>query len=141
MFATGLRSGNSIVKSLRSFDFNNTLNYFLADRASEAVLRRVSRRIEKTAKYSLLRPFLTRSKQEGKMANEQSEAIKIPAWQRTYFLDVKESKKGSKYLVFTESKKNKEGKFDRQRIMIFKDDLPAVVEALKKVAPDIGVTL
>lgn len=75
------------------------------------------------------------------MANEQSEAIKIPAWQRTYFLDVKESKKGSKYLVFTESKKNKEGKFDRQRIMIFKDDLPAVVEALKKVAPDIGVTL
>ncbi len=75
------------------------------------------------------------------MGNENSEAIKIPAWQRTYFLDVKESKKGSKYLVFTESRKNKEGKFDRQRIMIFKDDLHAVVEALRKVAPELGVNL
>jgi Protein of unknown function (DUF3276) len=75
------------------------------------------------------------------MGNEQPEAIKIPAWQRTYFIDVKESKKGSKYLIFTESKKNKEGKFDRQRIMIFRDDLQAVVDALKKVAPELGINL
>ncbi len=75
------------------------------------------------------------------MGDENPETIKISAWQRTYFLDVKESKKGSKYLVFTESKKNKEGKFDRQRIMIFKDDLQAVVDAFKKVAPEIGVNL
>ena len=75
------------------------------------------------------------------MGNQESGAIKIPAWQRTYFIYVKESKKGSKYLIFTESKKNQEGKFDRQRIMIFKDDLQAVVDALKKVAPELGVSL
>lgn len=75
------------------------------------------------------------------MGNEKPEAIKIPGWQRTYFLDIKEAKNGSKYLVFTESHKNKEGKFDHQRIMIFKDDLQPVLEALKKVAPEIGVTL
>ncbi len=75
------------------------------------------------------------------MENANAEPVKIQAWQRTYFLDIKESKTGSKYLIFTESKKNKEGKFDRQRIMIFKDDLQAVVDALKKVAPDLGVTL
>ena len=75
------------------------------------------------------------------MADEKSEAIRIQAWQRTYFLDVKESKTGSKYLIFTESRKNKEGKFDRQRIMIFKDDLTAVFDALKKVAPELGVNL
>lgn len=75
------------------------------------------------------------------MGTENPEAIKISAWQRTYFLDVKESKNGSKYLIFTESRKNKEGKFDRQRIMIFKDDLQPVLEALKKVAPELGVNL
>ena len=75
------------------------------------------------------------------MADEKSEAIKISGWQRTYFLDVKESKNGSKYLIFTESRKNKEGKFDRQRIMIFKDDLGAILGALKKVAPELGINV
>ncbi len=75
------------------------------------------------------------------MGDEKSEAIKIPGWQRTYFLDVKEAKNGSKYLIFTESRKNKEGKFDRQRIMIFKDDLQAVLDAFRKAAPEIGVNL
>lgn len=73
------------------------------------------------------------------MADEKSEAIKISGWQRTYFLDVKESKNGSKYLIFTESRKNKEGKFDRQRIMIFRDDLQTILEALRKVAPELGI--
>ncbi len=75
------------------------------------------------------------------MGNEKSEAIKIPGWQRTYFLDIKEAKNGSKYLIFTETRKNKEGKFDRQSIMIFKADLQSVLEAFKKVAPEIGVEL
>ena len=39
------------------------------------------------------------------MGKEKSEGIKVPAGQRTYFIDVKEAKNGNKYLVFTESKK------------------------------------
>ncbi len=75
------------------------------------------------------------------MADEKSEAIRIQARQRNYFLDVKEAKTGSKYLVFTESRKNKEGKFDRQRIIIFKEDFPAVLDALKKAASQVGIAL
>ena len=73
------------------------------------------------------------------MDKENPEGIKIPGWQRTYFLDVKESKKGTKYLVLTESRKNKEGKFERQRIMIFHNDLGAILQAMKDVAPKLGV--
>jgi hypothetical protein len=73
------------------------------------------------------------------MGNEKSEGIKIPAGQRTYFIDVKEAKNGVKYLVFTESKKNAEGKFDRQKIMVFSDHFKAIYEGLKQVAPEFGI--
>ena len=74
------------------------------------------------------------------MDKESSEGIRIPAGQgRMYFLDVKEAKTGSKYLIFSESKKNKEGKFDKQRIMVFADHFKAVYDAMKKVAAELGV--
>lgn len=75
------------------------------------------------------------------MGKEASEGIKIPAGQRTYFIDVKEAKNGAKYLVFTESKKNTEGKFDRQKIMVFSDHFKAIYEAMKQVAPQFGINL
>ncbi len=74
------------------------------------------------------------------MAKDDSESIKISAGQRTYFLNVKEAKNGAKYLVLTESKRNSEGKFDNQRVMIFADHFPQIFDALKKVAPELGVT-
>ena len=73
------------------------------------------------------------------MGKEASEAIKVPASDRTYFFDVKEAKNGKKFLVVSETKKNKEGKFDRQSIMIFQDHFQEVYEAMKKVAPTFGV--
>jgi len=75
------------------------------------------------------------------MGKEKSEGIKIPAGQRTYFIDVKEAKNGSKYLVFTESKKNTEGKFDRKKIMVFSDHFKEIYEAMKQVAPEFGINL
>ena len=56
-----------------------------------------------------------------------------------YFMDVKEAKTGSKYLIFSESRKNKEGKFEKQRIMVFADHFKAVYDAMKKVASELGV--
>jgi len=73
------------------------------------------------------------------MGKEKSEAIQVPAGQRTYFIDVREAKNGKKYLVFTESKRNAEGKFDRRRIMVFSDHFKAVFEAMKQVAPQLGI--
>ncbi len=73
------------------------------------------------------------------MGKESSEAIKVPARDRTYFFDVKEAKNGKKYLVFSETRLNKEGKFDRQRIMVFQDHFQEIYEAMKKVAPTFGV--
>ncbi len=74
------------------------------------------------------------------MAKVDGETIKVSGGQRTYFLDVREAKNGSKYLVLTESKRNPEGKFDKQKIMIFKDQFPQILEAIKKVAPEFGIT-
>ncbi len=73
------------------------------------------------------------------MGKENVDAIKVAAGQRTYFIDVKEAKNGNKYLVFTESKKNTDGKFDRQKIMIFSDHFKAIYEAMKRVAPEFGI--
>ncbi len=75
------------------------------------------------------------------MGKEASEGIKIPAGQRTYFIDVKDAKNGTKYLVFTESKKNAEGKFDRQKITVFSDHFKAFYEAMKQVATQFGMNL
>ncbi|HUI31329.1 MAG TPA: DUF3276 family protein [Candidatus Acidoferrales bacterium] len=75
------------------------------------------------------------------MGKENEKGITIPAGQRTYFIDVKEAKNGNKYLVFTESKKNTEGKFDKQRIMVFSDHFKAIYEAMKQVAPEFGINL
>ena len=47
----------------------------------------------------------------------------IMAGKRTYFMDVKESAKGAKYLVLTESKKLDDDTFERHSIMIFEEDI------------------
>ena len=59
-----------------------------------------------------------------------SEIIKGNA--RTYFFDVKKASNGNPYLLLTESKKNKDGGFEKVRIIIFQDDMPAFVEMVNK---------
>ena len=58
---------------------------------------------------------------------------KVSVNSRTYFFDVKETSERSKYLIITESKKSKEGSFDRRQIIIFEEHIPAFKEGLKKV--------
>ncbi len=56
---------------------------------------------------------------------------KVSAGGRTYFFDVKESVKGTKYLVVTESKKVKE-RYEQSRVFVFEEDLGAFTDGLKK---------
>lgn len=69
----------------------------------------------------------------------QKEAIfskRISGGNRTYFLDVKESVKGSKYLTICESRKV-DGEWQRNRIMVFEDHIPSFFQGLKEAAPSL----
>lgn len=52
---------------------------------------------------------------------------------RTYFFDVKESVKGTKYLVINESRKVGD-KNEYSKVMIFEDHLEAFTDAFRKVS-------
>ena len=63
-----------------------------------------------------------------------SKAIKTKG--RTYFLDVKEASNGNKYLTICESRKV-DGEWQRNRIMVFEDNIPAFFQGLKEAAPSL----
>jgi hypothetical protein len=72
-------------------------------------------------------------------AKTQKEAIfskTIKTKGRTYFLDVKEASNGSKYLTICESRKV-DGEWQRNRIMVFENDIPAFYQGLKEAAPSL----
>ncbi len=69
----------------------------------------------------------------------QKEAIfskTIKTRSRTYFLDVKESANGNKYLTICESRRV-DGEYQRNRIMVFESDIPAFFQGLKEAAPSL----
>ena len=74
------------------------------------------------------------------MATEtKKEAIfskSIRAGSRTYFFDVKESVKGNRYLTICESRKV-DGEWQRNRIMVFDDNIPKFFKGLKEAAPSL----
>ena len=57
----------------------------------------------------------------------------VAAGRRKYFIDVRETKDGSKLLKLTEGKKMEDGSFDRHRVMIYEEDIYKVMEALQSV--------
>jgi len=63
---------------------------------------------------------------------EELYSEKFYAGRRTYFLDVKETMKGDKYLVITESKKVEE-EFERHQIFIYEEDILKFSKAFKNV--------
>ncbi len=69
----------------------------------------------------------------------QREAIftkMIKTRSRTYFVDVKESSTGNKYLTICESRKV-DGEWQRNRIMVFDNDVPNFFQALKEATPSL----
>ena len=61
------------------------------------------------------------------------ESITVKAGRRTYFIDVKQSKTGSKYVKITESKRIGDGEFERHDVIIYEEDIDKIVVALDKV--------
>ncbi len=56
----------------------------------------------------------------------------VKAGQRTYFISAKESAKGNKYMMITESRRVEKDKFDRTRILVFPDKVGEFVEAIQE---------
>jgi hypothetical protein len=61
------------------------------------------------------------------------ESLKIAAGKRTYFLDLKQSREGLKFLKITESKRLDSGEYERYSIMIFEENFNQITEALRKL--------
>ena len=67
------------------------------------------------------------------MSNDKDiENIKIAAGKKTYFVDVKQTREGAKYLKISESKRLDNGEYERHIIMIFEEDINNIVEALRR---------
>lgn len=69
---------------------------------------------------------------------EEIYSQKIRAGKRTYFLDVKTTRRNDFYLTITESKKrfNRDGRyfFEKHKIFLYKEDLERFVRSLNKMA-------
>jgi len=71
------------------------------------------------------------------MASRESYSGRLSTGSRTYFFDVKHSDAGGVRLEVSESKKVN-GKFERNRIVIFSDDASKFVEEMLKAVSAMG---
>ena len=60
-------------------------------------------------------------------------STKILAGTRTYFLNLKEDRKGNKYLVIKESKRTQDGTFEKHQIIIYQEDFAKLTTGLNEV--------
>jgi len=65
------------------------------------------------------------------MSEEELPNIQIDAGRRQYFVEVKLTEKGRKFLKITERKLLHDGHHERCEIVIFEKDIAKVVEALR----------
>ena len=67
---------------------------------------------------------------------EKKEALfskSVKSGARTYFVDVKETVKGDKYLSICESKKV-DGKWERNSVLFFGEAIPEIFQALREAS-------
>ena len=80
--------------------------------------------------------------QEEKLIKEEIFTKVVRAGKRTYFFDVKATRKDDYYLTITESKKRlgKEGKvfYEKHKIFLYKEDFEKFTEGLKDAVTYIG---
>ena len=72
------------------------------------------------------------------MENKAKHSEMLRASGRTYFFDLKEASNGNPYLTVTESRKNKEGEFLSNRVMIFKEDFDNFREKLSEMVEKVA---
>ncbi|SHF02357.1 Protein of unknown function [Psychroflexus salarius] len=68
------------------------------------------------------------------MKNENIFSTKFQAGNRTYFLDLKTTKDGDRYLKISESKRTGETEFERHQIIVFDEGIDKLAEKIKEVA-------
>ena len=68
------------------------------------------------------------------MKNEEIFSTKFQAGNRTYFLNVKTTINGDKYLKITESKRKSDSEFERHQIIIFDKGIDKLSEKINEIA-------
>ena len=68
------------------------------------------------------------------MKNEKILSTKFQVGNRTYFLDVKTTKDGDRYLKISESKRTGETEFERYQIIVFNEGIDKLAEKVTEVA-------
>ncbi len=68
------------------------------------------------------------------MKDEKIFSTKFKAGNRTYFLDVKTTKYGDRYLKISESKRTGETEFERHQIIVFNEGIDKLEEKVTEVA-------
>ena len=68
------------------------------------------------------------------MKDEKIFSTKFQAGNRTYFLDVKTTKDGDRYLKICESKRTGETEFERHQIIVFNEEIDKLAEKVTEVA-------
>ncbi len=71
------------------------------------------------------------------MKNEDIFSTKFQSGNRTYFLDVKTTKDGDRYLKISESKRIGETEFERHQIIVFNEGIDKLTEKIIEVAEKI----
>lgn len=62
---------------------------------------------------------------------------KIVTGSRTYFFDIKQTKKGDYYINISENKKTETGIFERHQVMIFNEDLDEFAKVFENIVTKI----
>lgn len=75
----------------------------------------------------------------GKRYRDEIYSRRIPAGKRTYFFDVKSTRSGEDFFVtITESKRIDEGRYEKHKLFLYKEDFGKFVRALHDVINHIG---
>ncbi|HHJ10081.1 MAG TPA: DUF3276 family protein [Bacteroidetes bacterium] len=80
---------------------------------------------------------IEKNENQGKNGRDEIFSVTVRAGKRTYFFDVKSTRKNEYYLTITESKKRfgKEGKpfYEKHKIFLYREDFDGFMNGLSKV--------
>ncbi len=82
-----------------------------------------------------------KNKKVMKSSREEVYTTKIRAGKRTYFFDVHSTRFADYYITITESKKRMDGKFDKHKIFLYKEDFNKFATTLLDVIDYVKVEL
>ncbi len=80
------------------------------------------------------RPREGRRDSDGERERDEVYSKRVPAGKRTYFFDVKTTRSGEDFfLTITESKRSHDGRYEKHKIFLYKEDFGKFINALHEV--------